>query len=271
MIRYAVFGCVVLLALTQAGAQNISLIDEPCGQRRVRIAVTGEASAPPDVARVELAAEATAGNAEDALTQCQSKADAAVAEINALGLEGTEITRDMYRFTSPTTQDSFSMSTPTTAPMGTRTMQRIKVDIPLEAPVDQGALARTIARILQSGNKVGVGIAGGGAGRDYFPRDEDISPVSFVVLDATALYDAALQDAVARAADLKEHLAGLGMKPGALAGVAASEGVSRCGEIWFPGRPDTGSSAVRKEATSRRPEEVVVRRSLALHYELAEE
>ena len=236
--------------------------------RNLTITVTGKAKGKPDAMYIELASEATAGNAADAFQQCKQKADAAAKAIAALKNPDSQVLRKMYEFSSPTAGNPYGVMQPTAAPAGTKVTQVIEVKVKMgdARAIDQ--LAATISRVFDAANKAGVGF------RQASPWPVQVSgqaanaPVKYVLEDATALRKAAIADSVRMAGQVKEALAKSSVTGGKLLGVRYSKlGVTDQAALWATIAAGSATTD-QKSATSLSPEEVTVSCSLTFTYEV---
>ncbi len=256
----AVFGSCVSVSpvLGQASAEK------NCGDH-VSITVTGEATGKPDLMVLELVSDATAGNASDALSQCRSKADAASQAIAALSIQGAEVIREMYEFSSPTAASPYNMMQSVPTPAGTRASQIIKVKVRLAKARDTESLAKTISKVLDAANKAGVGFRQAAAWQAQVTGQGTTSAVTYVLEDASALRLKAIDDCLDRVAQIKSALANSGVDPGELVGIGYHQ-TSPIGMAnpWMA--VAGGASSKSDSATSTSPSEITVRTSLTLRF-----
>jgi uncharacterized protein YggE len=233
----------------------------------LRISVTGYAKGSPDTMHIELASEATAGNAADAFQQCKQKADGAANAIAALKIPGCQVLRQMYEFSSPTAGSPYTVLQPTAAPAGTKVSQVITVKVRMGDASDMDGLAQTISQVFDAANKAGVGLKQASAWEAQLTGQAAASPVKYVLEDATALRKQAIADALADANEMKDGLIASGIGVGRLVGVACYQD-GAAGAIVWPQSTLGKNLLGEKSASSGTPEEVVVRCSLTLTYEL---
>ena len=239
----------------------------PC--EHVTITVTGEAKGKPDLMVLELASEATAGNAGDALSQCRSKADKACEAIVALRIQGAEVIREMYEFSSPTAGTPYGMMQSASTPAGTKASQIIKVKVRLGEAINTKTLAETISRVLDAANKAGVGFRPPPAWQAQVTGQAAASPVTYVLEDATALRMKAIDDCLAKVAQIKNALANSGMKPGKIVGIEYNQTDVTCmTNPWMA--VAAGATRESASATSTSPNEITVRITLNLRFSFQE-
>lgn len=234
---------------------------------KVTINSRGEATGTPDTMRINLYAEATSGNASDALRQCTDKAAAAADAISGLGIAGVAVTREMFQFTNPASADPYSFSPQSTAPTGTKVTQVISVEAPLAQPVDKDALAIQISSVLDAAAKNGVSL-----GRPVSPEDDMFGaaknkPVEYRLKDDTALHAAAVKDAMAVLDTLRKQLAEAGVRTGQLLNVQHYKvGASGDWETYVV----VGSGEGATNETSDTPESISVAAQISCAFELLE-
>lgn len=250
-----------------------SVLGQACAEKdpsgHITITVTGEAKGTPELMVLELASEATAGSASDALSQCKAKADVAFEAIVALGIQGAEVIREMYEFSSPTAGTPFSMMQSAPTPAGTKASQVIKVKVRLGEAIKTETLAETISQVLDAANKAGVGFSRAMAWRAQVTGEATSSPVTYVLEDATALRMKAVDDCLAKVAQIKSALANSGVKAGKLVGIGYHQGnATSMTNPWMAlagcAPPELAS------ATSTSPTEITVRTSLNLRFSVQE-
>lgn len=260
-------GLALCAALSPAFGQVCATPDSGTSNN-VTITVTGEAKGRPDTMYIDLASDATAGNAADAFQQCKQKADTAVAAITALAIPDSEITRKMYEFTSATAGAQYGFVQPTAAPAGTRAFQVIEVKIQLGQETEAADLASTISRVLDAANKAGVAFKQPTPWQAQFTGEATVSPVRYVLEDATDVRDKAIADSFAKASQLKATMAESGMKMGKLVGVqyaqtamtgSVASWATIVGASWAPSQ---------KAASSSSPDEVTVNCTLTFTYDV---
>jgi uncharacterized protein YggE len=234
----------------------------------VTVSTLGEAVGAPDTMVVTLFAEATSGNASDALQQCTDKTAAATAGIEGLNLSGAVVAAKMITFANASSGDPFGLGGMNPPPTGTTVSQVITVKVPLARPVNRGALSSTISAILDAANKVGVGLGSPSSAERDFMGEPKVGAIQYVLEDATALRAAALKDAFARTADVRAQLGASGVKVGKLIDVNyyQDDGPSE----WMPFSDLSGSQAA-PSPSSTSPETVYVHARLTCVYALVEE
>lgn len=234
--------------------------DKSCGEH-ISITVTGEAKGKPEFLVLELVSEATAGNAIDALSQCKSKADAASEAIAALNIQGAQVIREMYQFSSPTAVSPYGMTQLASAPAGTRASQVIRFKASLALVSDIGPLATTISKVLDAANRAGVGFKQAPAWQTEISGPGTVSAVKYVLEDASALRLEAIDDCLNRVREIKSVFSTSGVDPGELVGIAYEQvDTSGMTAPWAIAGPMPDS------ATSTSPTEVSVRASLTLRF-----
>lgn len=262
IVAAVVFCAGITPVLGQASAEKNS-------SEYVTLMVTGEAKGKPDLMILELASEATAGNASDALAQCRSKADAASEAIAALSIQGAEVIREMYDFSSPTANTPYGMMQSAPTPAGTRASQVIKVKVKLGEASNTETLARTISRILDAANKAGVGFGQAPAWQAQVTGRASTSSVTYMLEDATALRMKAIDDCLVKAAQIKTALANSGVKAGRLVGIGYHQAnVTMLANPWMAGAG--GATSDSESATSTAPNEITVRISLNVKFSIQE-
>ncbi len=232
------------------------------------ITVTGEAKGKPDTMYIELASEATAGNAVDAFQQCKQKADAAANAIAAMKIPNSEVLRDMYEFSSPTAGNPYAVMQPTATPSGTRVSQAIKVKVQMGDPSSMDELAETISQVFDAANKAGVGLQQASPWGAQVMGRTAVGPVKYVLEDATVLRKKAIADALQKANEMKDNLIASGLSAGRLVGMTYSQ-VGQTGAIALWQGATLGKDVLGEEsASSTTPKEVTVRCSLVFTYKI---
>lgn len=255
LIILGVFAAVSLLAAAEVRSQVAD-----SGQDVFSITATGEAKGSPDVMRIELVSEATAGNASDAFRQCKEKADAAAKAIDAMQIPGSQLTRTMYEFSSPAT-DPISSVRPLAGPAGTRVSQVLRVIVKIDGKSKPENLAETVSRVFDAANKSGVGMKQGGRREQIL--GEGTPAVTYVLQDVRPLAKLAIADAFQKAEEIKGSLVASGASPGTLVGIDFRQ----MEEMMTSRRASLDSDGLdRKAAVSSSPEAVTVTRSLVFRY-----
>ncbi len=246
-----------LLVATQVQAQPATAESR---QNVFSITAVGEARGRPDVMRIELVSESTADSVADALRQCKEKADAAVKAIEAIRIPDSQVTREMYEFSSPVT-DPVSSLRRSTAAEGTRVSQVLRVEVKINEKAKPENLAETVSRVFDTAKKNGVGM------RESSRREsilgETRPAVTYVLQDAGPLANQAISSAFQRADEIRKSLVASGAAPGKLVAVDSQQ----TEELTLVRRLSLGSDMLdRKSAISTSPEVVIVRRSLVFRY-----
>ena len=268
MLKHSFFMAALALGVGISPILGQTMTERDPGEH-VMITATGEAKGKPDLMILELAAEATAGNASDALSQCRSKADVACAAIAALGIQGAEVVREMYEFSSPTAGSPYGMMQPAPTPAGTKASQIIKVKVRLGDAIDSESLAKTIAQVLDAANKAGVGFRPAPAWQAQVTGRATSSPVTYVLEDATALRMKAIDDCLAKVGQIKSALARSGSKPGKLIRIAyAQNSATRMTNPWMAAAG--GATSTSASANSNSPTEITVHATLNLRFSVQE-
>jgi len=239
-------------------------------EENLTITVTGEAKGTPDTMYIGLASEATAGNAADAFQQCKQKADAAVKAIGALGVPNSEIIREMYEFSSATAASLYSIVQPAAAPAGTRVSQVIEVKVKIEEGAAADDLAEIISRVLDAANKAGVGFKQPTIWQAQVTGQGTVTPISYILEDATPLRKQAVADSLSKAAEIKDALAKSGVKAGKLLGVGYVQAGQSQAAVYWPVASLDMDKLGDKAASSSSPERVTVRCSLSYTYEVVQ-
>lgn len=238
-------------------------------QPNITITVTGEARGRPDMLYIELASEATAGNAADACQQCKQKADVAATAIAALKIPSCEIVREMYEFSSPTAENPYGMMQPSAAPAGTKVSQVLKVKIKMDDARNADKLAETVSSVLDAANKAGVGFKQKSRWPSQITGQSTVTPVKYVCEDATALKKKAIADSLAKAMEIKEALIKSGVQTGKLLGVAYYQQPGQAQALaYWPAIAGLEDTLGEKSALAQSPEEVIVQCFLTYTYDV---
>lgn len=258
-------GLVVCGGITSAVAQVCA---GAAKGENVTITATGEAKGRPDTMYVTLAAEAIAGNATDAFQQCKQKSDAAAKAIVDLKVPNSEVVREMYEFSSPAAGNPYGMAQPSAVPAGTKVSQVLKVKVALNKKVAMDKLAEIVARVLDAANKTGVGFKQRSQWPVQVTGQTTVTPVTYVLKDATALKKRAVADSLSKASEIKETLARSGVKAGKLIGVAYAQTLQGQWPAFWQAASANAQQPDAKSAVSSSPEEITVRCSITYTYEV---
>lgn len=260
--RVFLLSVMVGVSLVAGGGRVVAACDN------LTITVTGKAEGKPDTMYIMLSAEATAGNAVDALQQCKQKADAATQAINDLKIANTTVVREMYLFASPASGTPYGMSSATTVPTGTKVSQLLKVKVKLGKSFEQAQLATTVSRVLDAANKKGVGFKARSRWQAQMSGQKVVTPVTYVLEDATELNKKALANALDKANDTRETLETLGIKMGSLVKLGYVNASSAQTTVFWQAASKDKSLEADKSAVSSSPKEVTVSCSLTLAYKI---
>lgn len=233
------------------------------------ITVTGEATGKPDTMYVTLAAEATAGNAADAFQQCKQKADAAAKAIEDLKIPNSKVVRQMSEFSSPTAGNPYGLPQPSAVPSGTKVSQILKVKVALDEQLAMDELAAIVSRVLDTANKTGVGFNRMPQWQAQVSGQTTVSPVTYVLEDATALRKRAIADSLSKAREIRGTLATAGVKAGKLIGVAYDQTPQGQWPVfWATVGADPQRVDGKESAVSSSPGKVTVYCSVSYTYEV---
>ena len=264
--------CVVLIAgVVICGSMTSALGQVYAGKphaENLTITVTGEAKGKPDTMYVTLAADATAGNAADAFQQCKQKADAAAKAIEDLKIPNSEVLREMYKFSSPAGNIMYGLAGQSAVPSGTKVSQVLKVKIALDEELGMEKLAGTVSRVLDVANKTGVGFTQVSPWQVQATGQTTVTPVTYVLEDATALRMKAVADGLSRAREIKKSLATSGVKAGRLIGVAYAQTPPRQWPVFWPTAGADTQMPDGKSAVSSSPDEITVYSSMSYTYKV---
>jgi uncharacterized protein YggE len=192
---------------------------------RLAVVVTGTAKGRPNLMRVRLVAEATAGSATDALQQCKTKADAAVRAVEDLNLDGVRVVRETFTFSSPMSGNPYMAAQGgAVQPAGTRVSQEIQVNIPIADPVNSDGLAQSAAKVIDIASRSGVGFMQPAQWQVQTGRADSVSTIEYVLEDGKELRKAAMADVVTKLGEAKENLKKAGLPVGEMTGMMCSDG-----------------------------------------------
>jgi len=200
--------------------------------------------------------------------RCKKKADAAVKAINDLKIPNSKILREMYEFSSPAAANPYGVPQPAAVPAGTRVSQVLKLKVALDKGAGMDKLAGIVSRVLDAANKAGVGFKQMSQWQMQVTGRTTVTPVTYVLEDATALRKKAVADSLSKAGAIKGALAASGVKAGKLVGVAYAQPPQ--GQWAVAWQTAVAGAQMRdgKSAVSSSPEEVTVYCSMSYTYEV---
>lgn len=245
----------------------LAVADDSCTSRGgVTITVTGYAVGTPNTMRITLSSSAIAGTAVDALEQCNKKSDAAVEAIESLNVESLAVERRMTLFSSPAAGNPYGMHRSQATPAGTVASQSIVVKVDGIRGKSKGALSDIISRILDAGNRVGVGV--GQIDLQASMQGLTNDPIEYFVADASELRAKALEDAIKKLRARRQRLVDSGVGVGKLTSVRDSTELQPHFDPWRQMMDARSKSKDKSSAYSTDPDKVTVSHRLTMVFEV---